>query len=439
MTIGVSYTGHEIDDMMLRRRRGFLPMPSTSIFSGMGLHNEWTKDSNYMGTPVQALLTPLDSPRPTPPPTPVINNIIPTDIKTVKRAVIIGIGGVGANLAFSLAKEGYELALIDHDFIEQKNVNRFAFTSDDLSESVGKLKANVIEKILRKRDPSVKIEAIPQRFEDVIDSSRMQSFMARPFIAICCSDSKNSRQTIEKRLRKSPTCKFFVHVGCNLNSVSIYPTVEGILASEVNRNNSSYDHEPDVSTYLRCSSEVMSLISNNHITVQNDFVMQGATPSEMQNRNIAVETDSSEWFRATYNGRSFLAKRAKASLQMLVQSGMTFYVRPEMRRETPIFILSTPQGNVKLLKNDLMTTFSTPHTYTDDNHYQCTGNILKPRNGGDDLKRFINEVEASINIVNLNSVSNYFYGDLHIDSNFLQTYCTRNASNSIMGLRGRIL
>jgi tRNA A37 threonylcarbamoyladenosine dehydratase len=176
----------------------------------MGMHNEWTKDSNYMGNPVQALLTPLVSSRPTPPPTPVINNIIPTDIKSVKRAIVIGIGGVGANLAFSLAKEGYELALIDHDFIEQKNVNRFAFTSDDLSESVGKLKVNVIEKILRKRDPR---EAIPQRFEDVIDSSRMQSFMARPFIAICCSDSKNSRQTIEKRLRKSPTVSSLYMLG----------------------------------------------------------------------------------------------------------------------------------------------------------------------------------------------------------------------------------
>jgi len=354
------------------------------------------------------------------------NSIPPNNIKEIKRAMIIGVGGVGANLAFSLSKEGYDLMLIDHDSMEAKNLNRFTFTSDELDGAVGKLKTNVVQNILRKRDASAKVESVPQKFEYVIDSSRLQTFMGiGPFIAICCADSKDARKVIEDRMRKATNCKFFLHVGCNLNSISLYPTVDGIIASEASNRGSSYDREPDTSTYLRCSSEVMALITKNNIAVQNDFIRgsQSAAASasvDPQTGRIigssSRNSDESLWFNTEYNGGKFVGKRVTVALRLLTMQGKTWFASPGMIQRTTknIVILSDRSGNVKLLHPDMVTSFRTPHTYSGGSQYQCTGNIQKPRSEND-IVRFINEVESSINVVNLDSVSNHYFGEIYIN------------------------
>ena len=72
--------------------------------------------------------------------------------------VVAGCGGIGNAVSFTLVTSGVKkLILIDYDVIELSNLNRqFLFTEND----IGKYKVDVLERELKKRNPSVEIETI---------------------------------------------------------------------------------------------------------------------------------------------------------------------------------------------------------------------------------------------------------------------------------------
>ena len=69
---------------------------------------------------------------------------------------LVGCGGVGANFAEMLVRTGAtKLALIDGDFVEEKNLNRvFSFSQ----ENIDKPKVEVLEQKLKAINPDVKIK-----------------------------------------------------------------------------------------------------------------------------------------------------------------------------------------------------------------------------------------------------------------------------------------
>ncbi|WP_231434538.1 HesA/MoeB/ThiF family protein, partial [Candidatus Nanopusillus massiliensis] len=68
---------------------------------------------------------------------------------------IIGLGGLGSWLSEFLVRIGVKnLAIVDFDIVEEKNLNRQNFIIDD----IGKLKIDSIEKRLKEIDNNINIE-----------------------------------------------------------------------------------------------------------------------------------------------------------------------------------------------------------------------------------------------------------------------------------------
>ncbi|WP_227861961.1 MULTISPECIES: thiamine biosynthesis protein ThiF [unclassified Clostridioides] len=71
------------------------------------------------------------------------------------RVAILGLGGLGSNIAISLARIGVgELLLIDYDVVEPSNLNRQQYFIDD----IGKLKTDAMVENITKINPFVKLK-----------------------------------------------------------------------------------------------------------------------------------------------------------------------------------------------------------------------------------------------------------------------------------------
>lgn len=85
------------------------------------------------------------------------------DLNTPKSVMIIGCGGVGAWVAFNLALSGVKkLILVDHDEIEESNLNRTPFKVGQIGEK----KVDALNELIAERRHA-DITPIPMRIEDV--------------------------------------------------------------------------------------------------------------------------------------------------------------------------------------------------------------------------------------------------------------------------------
>ncbi|MFW9993331.1 MAG: ThiF family adenylyltransferase [Candidatus Odinarchaeota archaeon] len=94
-----------------------------------------------------------------------------------KKVVIAGVGGVGSVTAELLARCGLgTLTILDMDIIEEVNLNRLGFRSED----VGKPKVEAIQSYLEKINPDVKVEpyhgdicseSFEERFESLLETA----------------------------------------------------------------------------------------------------------------------------------------------------------------------------------------------------------------------------------------------------------------------------
>lgn len=82
-----------------------------------------------------------------------------------QKAIIVGVGGLGGNIANNLVRLGIgELLLIDFDLFDISNLNRQLFSNH---ANVGLFKVNVVKKELLKINPKCKIEVLIDKVEDV--------------------------------------------------------------------------------------------------------------------------------------------------------------------------------------------------------------------------------------------------------------------------------
>jgi tRNA A37 threonylcarbamoyladenosine dehydratase len=78
------------------------------------------------------------------------------------RVAVIGIGGVGSYTAEALARSGFGyLRLVDNDTVELSNCNRQLWA---LESTVGKYKVTVAAERLKDVNPSLTVDAHPERF-----------------------------------------------------------------------------------------------------------------------------------------------------------------------------------------------------------------------------------------------------------------------------------
>ena len=71
-------------------------------------------------------------------------------VKDIKAA-IVGVGGIGSNVAYSLSRLGInDLFLMDGDTVSNENINGQFYTSDD----VGRYKVSALKNALRNYSPS---------------------------------------------------------------------------------------------------------------------------------------------------------------------------------------------------------------------------------------------------------------------------------------------
>ena len=81
-------------------------------------------------------------------------------------AVVVGCGGLGTNVAVHLAGAGIgRLLLIDYDFVEQRNLNRqYFYTEND----TGNEKARLLSERLKAYAPEVDIDCLAGKFDSTV-------------------------------------------------------------------------------------------------------------------------------------------------------------------------------------------------------------------------------------------------------------------------------
>ncbi len=97
------------------------------------------------------------------------------------RVAVIGLGGLGSNLAIGLAAAGVGyLRIIDGDTVELRNLNRqVLYTTDD----IGHAKATLAAEHLHRFNPDIHFDAIPHFIQDADDlTARLQGI---DVVALC--------------------------------------------------------------------------------------------------------------------------------------------------------------------------------------------------------------------------------------------------------------
>ncbi|CAC9621555.1 hypothetical protein [uncultured Gammaproteobacteria bacterium] len=146
-----------------------------------------------------------------------IGNELLTKIGNVKFC-IVGCGGVGSLFAEMLVRSGAEnIALIDADKVEHKNLNRTPFVLDDIAC----FKVNALERRLKTINSAINIEVIPRHFGTYIggdeDRQEVRNLVVDSGIIIIAIDSNNMRIECEKLLNDMSNQYLVIGVEINEN------------------------------------------------------------------------------------------------------------------------------------------------------------------------------------------------------------------------------
>jgi molybdopterin/thiamine biosynthesis adenylyltransferase len=200
------------------------------------------------------------------------------EINKATHIVVIGGGGLGANLAASLANQGYNyISLYDDDVSDKKFLDRFAFFNGMRVANVGIPKTAVIERTIKSRWPESRIGT----FHVKVDNNFNYEELKFKYVIVTV-DSVPSREIIERNLRLNHVD--FIHVGCNLNSISIFNTIEDVWEDpQIAGATTSYDSVPDANTYMMACVQTISFLENQKIRIfiesEEDQIQQNEIPS----------------------------------------------------------------------------------------------------------------------------------------------------------------
>lgn len=144
-----------------------------------------------------------------------------------KKAVVVGVGGLGALTAEILARVGMgKLVLIDYDKLEEANLNRLIYNEDQ----VGMPKVDALKEHLVKANPDVKIITYPY---DITDGKGFEAFLdeiGKCDIVFGCVDTFQVRLFINSQAVKSR--KTFIDGGASNDGIdgSVHIVIPGETA-----------------------------------------------------------------------------------------------------------------------------------------------------------------------------------------------------------------
>ena len=101
------------------------------------------------------------------------------DLKIPKCVAVVGVGGVGSWVALNLALTGVQsLIIIDHDAVEEHNLNRTPFRYED----IGEFKVVALTSLIFERR-EMDVTPVPSRIENCD-----LSLLPRPDVVVDCRD-----------------------------------------------------------------------------------------------------------------------------------------------------------------------------------------------------------------------------------------------------------
>jgi ketopantoate reductase len=180
------------------------------------------------------------------------------------KVTIIGNGGLGANLAILLSEQGHEVSIVDGDHADDKFFDRFVFFNQSRVIYQNSPKVHLTQLTAKYRGK--RINAYPVMADEKFDFQSIADQMV-----IIAVDTAQARELIEAKLRTAG-CNTYIHVGCNLNSVSVFSTMRRPTTGQTLQigdtvstdppadAQTSYDVVPDAKTYLRAAVEVASYL-----------------------------------------------------------------------------------------------------------------------------------------------------------------------------------
>ena len=123
--------------------------------------------------------------------------LLEKDVLKSKKAMIIGLGSFGAQIAVELAKAGVgKFSLFDFDRIELHNLARHIATVNDL----GRLKTDVVEDAILGKNPYALVDKFPIDIDK--NAELLSSEVGKSDIVICATDNNSSRLNLSKELVK---------------------------------------------------------------------------------------------------------------------------------------------------------------------------------------------------------------------------------------------
>ena len=175
------------------------------------------------------------------------------------KIVIIGAGGLGSNMSILLAEQGCDVLIVDDDTIDEKFINRFVFFQEMPALFRNRPKVTAIQTVARKRKLSI----------SVMNAKVDEDFDLTPFqgrFCIIAVDKASVRGLIEARLKTEGL--EFVHIGCNLNSISIFNSMSNVIADDPDPNAStSYDVVPDAATYFMAATQMANWLRQTQMNI----------------------------------------------------------------------------------------------------------------------------------------------------------------------------
>lgn len=162
-----------------------------------------------------------------------------------------GLGGIGSNVAYLLAKHGVPIAMYDYDSVELHNIGGQFFDRRD----IGKLKIDALSEKFLFIDRKLEFFRFPQKF---IDSSTITS------IAFACFDNMQARKDFYHAWKnyKTTAPKILIDGRQNAETLDIYAVTEETM--------DRYENEA-----LFDDTEVEDLPCNFKATTQTGFLTSG--------------------------------------------------------------------------------------------------------------------------------------------------------------------
>mgnify|MGYP005813819225 FL=1 len=113
------------------------------------------------------------------------------------KAAIAGLGGLGSNVAISLARAGIgKLFLVDFDTVDITNLNRQQYFTED----IGRKKTEALSDIIKKINPVIKLETADTY---VTEENALSLFKDYPIVCECFVKAENKAMLINTLLGQS--------------------------------------------------------------------------------------------------------------------------------------------------------------------------------------------------------------------------------------------